>query len=272
MASKPYHDEATLRELYCEQDLGIAEISERFDVSETTIWVWLDRNGIETSTFDPAEERFERQYKVDDESGCWVWTGATEGGGYGTIGVNGGSMGAHRYSYKLHNGEIPEGAFICHKCHNPPCVNPDHLYAGDAKTNAQDAIDNGDWPELYGEEQGHASLTNAEAESLRNEYAAGATVAELSDDYDVSAGSVSRIINGKSYPNAGGPIATDTYERMAKRGEDVENSKFTETDVREIRRTYAEEDVTMAELGDRYDTSSSAICDIVNRNTWQHVE
>lgn len=270
--NQPYHDEETLRELYCEKELGIEAIAERFDVAASTIWEWLDRNGIETSTWDSPEERFNQQYEVDEETGCWEWTGTRHEHGYGQIGIDYITVGAHRYSYKLHNGEIPEGAFICHKCHNPPCVNPDHLYAGDAKSNAQDAIDNGDWPELTGERQANAALTNDEAKEMRHKYAGGDTVKELSDEYSVSMGVVSRVINGVTYTDAGGPTDTDTHERMARRGEDANTSKLTESDVREIRRVYDEEDVTMKEVGERFGTTATNVCDIVNRDSWKHVE
>lgn len=273
MDSKPYRDEDVLRNLYCEKGMGIEEIGEKFDISPSTIWEWLNRNGIETSTWDSPEERFEQQYEKDEETGCWVWTGTRHDRGYGQIGVDSKTVGAHRYSYELHNGDIPEGAFICHKCHNPPCVNPDHLYAGDAKSNAQDAIDNGDWPEIYGERQGNSSLSDEQAVEIRERYASeDLTYADIEREYEISPPAISNLINGNTYPHVGGPTDTDTHDRMAKRGEEQQNSKFTEDDVREIRRAYAQEDVTMAELGERFDTSATNICDIVNRNTWKHVE
>lgn len=269
---QPYHDGGTLRELYCEKDLGIAKIADRFGVAPSTIWEWLDRNGIETSTFDSAETRFERQYVVDEDTGCWEWTGAKHNYGYGQIGVNGRQTGAHRFSYELHHGEIPDGAFICHKCHNPSCVNPDHLYAGDPKSNAEDMVEAGRAPKPYGTKQGSSALSESEVVDIRERYADGDTVANLANEHEVSMGTLSRVVNGESYPNVGGPTDVDTHERMANRGEDGGNSKLTADEVREIRRVYADEDVSMADVGDRFEISSTQVCDIVNRNTWQHVE
>jgi len=268
----PYRQEDTLREMYCENGLSVTEIADEFEVSVSTIWNWLRKNDIEISKWPSAEERFNDAYDVIDESGCWEWQRGVTGSGYGQITVNGDSMGAHRFSYELYNGDIPEDAIICHKCHNPPCVNPNHLYAGDEKRNAQDAIENGDWPDHTGEERTPAKFTSGKVRTIREEYTKGATVSALSKKYSVSMGTISRIINGESYPDAGGPTNVDTHGRMARRGEENNKTKLSPDDVREIRRIYDEEDVTMAELGGQFDISSTQVSDIVNRNVWQHVE
>lgn len=270
---RPYHDEGTLRELYCEQDLGIEEIGDKFDVAPSTIWTWLDRHGIETSTWDTPEERFEQNYEIDEETGCWEWTGTQHSHGYGQLTIDYKTTGAHRFSYKLHNGEIPEGAFICHKCHNPPCVNPDHLYAGDAKSNARDSIDNGDWDAPIGERQGQSNLTDEDALEIRERYAnEDITYADIQGEYGISAPALSNLINGNTWKHVGGPTDTDTHERMAKRGEDSTNSKLSENEVREIRDRYGSGDVTMAELGSEYGVSASAINYVLKGDNWSHVD
>lgn len=76
-------------------------------------------------------ERFEAKYRVNTETGCWEWTAAIfkQGYGYGLFTVAGKSRGAHRVSYELHVGPIPDGLVIDHLCRNPRCVNPAHLEA-----------------------------------------------------------------------------------------------------------------------------------------------
>lgn len=87
-------------------------------------------------------ERFSTKYDIK-ESGCWEWNGALRADGYGILKVDGVCDGAHRYSYKLHKGDINDGMVICHTCDNRKCINPDHLFMATQQDNLLDAMEKG---------------------------------------------------------------------------------------------------------------------------------
>jgi len=84
--------------------------------------------------------RFWAKVNKEADNGCWEWTAATSNKGYGQFGVNKIAKSTHRISYIIHKGEIPGGLMICHTCNNPPCINPNHVYAGTSSDNMKQSV------------------------------------------------------------------------------------------------------------------------------------
>lgn len=101
--------------------------------------------------FRPLIDRFTEKYVIDEKTGCWNWTAAKNNAGYGMIHPGGpkkNNVLAHRVSWRLFKGAIPihesyHGMCVLHKCDNPGCVNPDHLFLGTNKDNVADCISKG---------------------------------------------------------------------------------------------------------------------------------
>ena len=95
-------------------------------------------------SIETPQQRFDKKYLINETTDCWEWQNATNNIGYGMFRWATGKMRtAHRVSYELFNGPIPDGMAVCHKCDNPKCVNPKHLWVGTLKQNAQDMVAKG---------------------------------------------------------------------------------------------------------------------------------
>lgn len=116
----------------------------------------------------PWPERFWQNVLAEPNSGCWLWMGSVGEHGYGQIAKDGGPKMAHRISYKMHHGNIPDGLWVLHKCDTRSCVNSEHLYAGTAADNMRDKVSRCRQNSVRGEAAGRAKLSTADIKKIRS--------------------------------------------------------------------------------------------------------
>lgn len=139
-------------------------------------------------------------------TGCRVWLRGTDVSGYGIIRFRGRRTAAHRVAWMLAHGPIPDGMQACHHCDNPPCVNPDHLFLGTHKDNADDRDSKGRHycvtgreHVLRGERHGCAKLTAAQIVQIRDARRAGRLHREIAKEYGVARTTVTAILRGEHW-------------------------------------------------------------------------
>lgn len=158
-----------------------------------------------------SERFWERVKKTED---CWLWSGLRYSNGYGHInasGHNGANLLAHRVSWEIHNGPIPDGYHVCHKCDTPPCVNPEHLFLGTRSDNMRDMHAKGrgmhgasHWacqhPERIkrGERHQWAKLTAEQVKEIRRRRPSE-SLAQLAADFGVTKQLISKIALGHTW-------------------------------------------------------------------------
>lgn len=135
---------------------------------------------------------------------CWEWTARLDRYGYGKFAIGGKSQKAHRISFMVTYGPIPDGMLVCHSCDNRKCVNPDHLFKGTPLDNTKDMIAKGlqkfgvSLTARRGERNGNAKLTSDDIQAIRGQYATGDTThKKIASRYGVNRQTVGRIIRGE---------------------------------------------------------------------------
>lgn len=135
------------------------------------------------------------------ENGCWEFSGSRNYRGYGQIRDSSGRQtGAHRVAYDLCTGDIPKGMLVLHKCDNPPCINPEHLFLGTNQDNMDDMANKGRRINYKGEELPQAKLTAEAVIEILKEIAANRVENNtLADRYNVSPQTICDIKAGRTW-------------------------------------------------------------------------
>lgn len=135
------------------------------------------------------KERFLK--KVKKTLGCWEWTANKDFSGYGTFRVGNKIKKAHRVAYMLYVGEIPKGKNVCHKCDNPGCVNPKHLWIGTQQENMIDCV----------KKKRHQNqiLKEEEIPIIRELYKKGESQRVLGEKFGVARETIKNVVTGKRW-------------------------------------------------------------------------
>lgn len=146
----------------------------------------------------PPKDRFMERVEADPNSGCWLWTGALDIGGYGLIGGAGlSNLKVHRLSYEANVGPIPPGLFVLHKCDVRCCCNPNHLFVGTKQDNAIDAVRKGWWVDNVGEKHGMSKLSNDSVRLIRDALKTDETQKSIARRFGVHQTTICDIKRGK---------------------------------------------------------------------------
>lgn len=152
-----------------------------------------------------AELRFWLSVATSKDS-CWTWCASLSTNGYGRIRYGGKAMAAHRVSWLMHYGTIPDGMLVCHKCDNPVCVRPDHLFLGTHQDNMDDMVAKGrakgEWQGVIclGEHNGQSKLTDRKVRFIRRAWKMGKfTQRQLATRVGVDPSLISYVVRRKTW-------------------------------------------------------------------------
>jgi hypothetical protein len=217
------------------------------------------------------EDRFFDFFIPEPNSGCWLWMGQISNSGYGRFSVgNRIQVQAHRFSWELHNGKIPEGLFACHKCDVRCCVNPEHLFIGTQSDNLNDMVQKGRDNPARGERSARARLTEAQAQAIRLDPRRLRIIAE---EYGIHKSWIWAIKHGEGWKHshADNPEEAERSDRhrafKGLRGEAHLSAKLTAEQVLSIRNDQRGCNKLAAEYG----VSRSSIKRIRNGKCWGYI-
>lgn len=141
-----------------------------------------------------AKEHFEKKFHVTP--GCWIWTAGRNTNGYGQFYDGHRRWIASRFAWGIYHGDIPKGLLVCHRCDNPLCVNPAHLFLGTAKDNADDCVKKGRSYGLVGAAQNGAKLTDEKVILIRSSLERASVLAAL---FGVRRSTIYKIRSGETW-------------------------------------------------------------------------
>lgn len=206
--------------------------------------------------------------KTDD---CWLWNGNPNR--YGKINTDAEAyVAAHRLSFEIHIGPIPEGTWVLHRCDTPGCVRPAHLFLGTAVVNSRDRANKGRNGDQRGERNGSVVLTAKQVDAIRHRYRTeNASMADLAAAFGVTEGAIQPILENKHWRHLVSAQIPHVGHSKGSKGEKNNHAKIGLLDVCTIRVLHESGDYSYAELARRWGLTRAAVRFLVTRRTWKHV-
>jgi HNH endonuclease len=133
------------------------------------------------------------------EGNCLIWTRAPNSSKYGRFNQNRKNYSPHRASYETFNGEIPNGYLVLHKCDNPRCINPKHLFLGTHKENTHDMMKKDRMANFKGENNSKAILTENQVLEIRKLHSKGMKTKEIANLYNVKYYTCLDVVNRRNW-------------------------------------------------------------------------
>lgn len=145
------------------------------------------------------EQRFWTRVDVQGPDECWEWQAGVNAAGYGRMSFEGNAVLTHRLAMMFSGVDLGRGILVCHRCDNPPCCNPRHLFLGTHLDNSRDAVAKERTAMGLGERWGRSVLRDRDISTIRSRLNSGETQASVAKDYGLHPSSISRIKNGQRW-------------------------------------------------------------------------
>lgn len=130
---------------------------------------------------------------------CWLWSGSLAPDGYGKVKIGGKFTSAHRLSWVIHNGLIPDEKIIMHKCDNRACVNPSHLLLGTSQSNTADCIAKKRRNPAIGDQLPHSKLNESSVRAIRDAARRGVPQAQIAETFGVCQQAINKVVTRQTW-------------------------------------------------------------------------